>query len=115
MNYSDIINTLSNADIDVALPAAKQGICTSPYVVVQSSGTYPYAISRSLCYSLVTVRCFVPLNSYQLLDTLVRSVSDALAPLAPDLRATGNQSLHSVNDKFRAHECSVQYLFQHRI
>ena len=38
------------------------------------------------------------------------SVKDALRALEPDLRPTGNDGVHLINDKFRAHEGSVQYM-----
>ena len=48
MNYFDIVNTLYRSGLDVALPGARQGVCTSPYVVVQDGGTFRYAQSAGL-------------------------------------------------------------------
>ena len=114
MNYSDIIHTLSDAGLDVALPGAKQDVCTSPYVVVQDAGTYPFAGAPALGYSLFTVHCYVPLRAYRQLPILIESVKSALAALAPDLRPTGDSGVHLINDKFRAHEGSVQYVILRR-
>lgn len=110
MNYWDIFETLSDAGIDVALPGAKQDICTFPYAVVQDAGTYPYALSPELGYTLITVHCYAPLGSYRQLAILIERVKAALRTLAPDLRPSGKDGVHIINDKFRAHEGSVQYI-----
>ena len=114
MLYSVIINQLADAGIDVALPGAKQEICLAPYAVVQRSGTYHYAQSERLGYSLISVHCYAPLQSYDMLDDLIERVKSALKSLEPDLRPVGNESPHIINDKFRAHEASIDYYFQRR-
>ena len=115
MNYWDIFQTLSDAGIDVALPGAKQDVCTFPYVMVQETGTFPYAVSPGLGYTLMTVHCYAPLGAYRQLDILIDRVKAALLPLAPDLRPSGDQGVHIINDKFRAHHGTVQYLVQKRL
>lgn len=115
MMYGDIKSALSGAGIDVRYPGAKQGICTAPYVVVQMSGTYPYAESNRLGYTLITVHCYAPLPDYSALDELVVRVRAALRPLSPDLRPTGYQTMNTINDRFQAHESSVEYMVQRRI
>ncbi len=112
MNYSDVVNTLSRSGIDVAQPGAKPGICTSPYVVVQNAGTYRYAQSAGLGYTLVSVHCYTPLYAYEQLMILIERVKSALRCLEPDLRYAGNEAVHIINDSFRANEGSVQYLIQ---
>ena len=114
MNYLNIIDELSEAGIDVAFHGAKQDICIAPYVVVQKMGTFPYAQSNALGYSLYSVHCYVPLYGYELLDNLIERVKAALKCLEPDLRPLGSESAHLINDKFRAHEGSIQYMTQRR-
>ena len=115
MTYNDILETLSAAGIEVHFPGAKPEICNSPYVVVQDFGTYDYAQSRRLGYTLIEVHCYVPVGRYPLLDTLVGQVRAALSALSPDLRPTGRESVHIVNDRFRAHECTVEYMVQKKL
>ncbi len=115
MTCYEVTAALAAAGISVYYPAAKQEICREPYVVVQNGGTYRYASSDRLGYSLVAVHCFVPVGRYPLLDRLVGQVREALAPLSPDLRPTGRESAHIVNDRFRAHECTVEYLVQKKL
>lgn len=115
MNYSDITDALSRADIDVALPGARQGVCVSPYAVVQKTGTYRYASSPRLGYTVITVHCYVPLGCYGQLDILIGRVKAALRTLSPDLRPSGSEGIHLINDHFRAHESSVQYMLQKRL
>lgn len=115
MNYINILDELAGAGIDVAFPGAKQGICAAPYVVVQNMGTHRFAQSDGLGYSLYEVHCYVPLADYRLLPLLIERVKAALQPLAPDLRPVGDERVHLINDRFRAHEGSVQYLVQRRL
>lgn len=115
MTYQDIKDTLSAAGIDVRLPGAKQGTCKAPYAVVQMSGTYPYAVSNRLGYTLVTVHCYAPLARYYTLNVLTRQVKAALSALYPDLRPTGNQAMDTINDNFSAHESSVEYMMMKRL
>lgn len=114
MIYADIQNALMTAGIDVRSPAAKQGVCTSPYVVAQDMGTYRYAQSNRLVYTLISVHCYVPLVNYDELSVLVQQVETALEELAPDLRPTGSRGIHTINDKFRAHETYLEYMVQKR-
>ena len=114
MTYNDIVTALKEAGITVYHPGARAGVCTEPYAVVQDSGTYQYAASRRLGYTLVLVHCYAPLQSYDMLDDLIERVKSALKSLEPDLRPAGNESPHIINDKFRAHEASIDYYFQRR-
>ncbi|MBQ9901073.1 MAG: hypothetical protein IJM51_01615 [Clostridia bacterium] len=114
MNYPDIVNRLLDAGIDVAMPGTKQGICTSPYAVVQNAGTFRYAQSDRLGYTLITVHCYVPLYNYEQLDTLLQSVRSSLDALYPDLRFAGNEGAHIINDHFKANEGSLQYIIQRK-
>lgn len=115
MTYNDIMTALAGAGIAVQYPGAKQGVCTSPYVVVQDFGTYPYAQSTHLGYTLIEVHCFVPVGNYPALPLLISQVKAALAPLAADLRPTGGEGTHDINDTFKAHHGTVQYMLQKRL
>lgn len=103
---------LREAGVAVMYPAAKQGICQAPYAVVQDMGTFRYPQSDRLVYTLLAVRCYVPLHDYPALGRLVDTVRAALAPLAPDLRPVGGEGVHTVNEKFHAHETYVEYIIQ---
>ncbi len=115
MTCHEVMAALAAAGISVYYPAAKQEICREPYAVVQNGGTYRYASSDRVGYSLVTVHCYVPVGRYPLLDILVGQVRTALSALSPDLRPTGRESVHIVNDRFRAHECTVEYMVQKKL
>lgn len=115
MTYGDIQKVLLAAGIDVRSPAAKQGVCTSPYVVVQNMGTYRYAQSNRLAYTLISVHCYVPMVNYDGLGKLVRRVGTVLEELEPDLRPTGSKGVHTINDKFKAHETYLEYMVQKRL
>lgn len=115
MTYENIQDALSAAGIEVRYPGIKQGICTSPYAVIQDLGTYPYAESNRLGYTVVGVHCYAPLNQYPELYRLIKRVKSALETLAPDLRPTGNESNHTINNDFRAHESYVEYMIQKRL
>lgn len=115
MTYETIKKVLIAAGVAVYDPGQKIDICTAPYAVVQESGAYPYAESNRLGYALIEVHCYAPLNHYAALDELLGRVRAALAPLAPDLRPTGNEGVHGINEKFRAHEAAVEYMIQKRL
>lgn len=115
MTVEDVKCALSAAGIETHDPGERPGICTSPYVVVRSGGTYAYAVSGRVGYTLIEVHGYVPLPQYAALDALMRRVMAVLAPLAPDLRPTGSQELHTINDKFKAHESTVEYMVQKRL
>lgn len=115
MNYRDIQAALRAAGIEVRDPAAKQGVCSAPYVVVQEMGTYRYAQSDRLAYTLLSVHCYVPVVRYDALEVLVGKVGAALAALAPDLRPTGSKGVHTINDRFRAHETYLEYMVQKKV
>ena len=115
MDYQDIMDGLRRAGIDVRYPGAKQGICNSPYVVVQDYGTYPYAQSAHLGYTLIEVHCYAPVGNYPALPQLIAQVKTALAPFFHDLRPTGDEDIHDINDTFKAHHGTVQYMLQKRL
>lgn len=112
MTYQDIRDALCEAGLEVWNPAARQGVCLKPYVVVQDMGTYRYAQSRQLVYTLIAVHCYVPLHCYDELALLTVRVRNALSGLAPDLRPVGGESVHIINDRFQAHETYLEYVVQ---
>ena len=115
MSYDDIMTALAGAGIAVKHPGAKQGVCSSPYAVVQNYGTYPYAQSTHLGYTLIEIHCYAPIGNYPALPLLISQVKAALAPLAADLRPTGGEGTHDINDTFKAHHGTVQYMLQKRL
>ena len=115
MTYDDIMTALAGAGIAVQYPGAKPGICTSSYAVVQDYGTYPYAQSTHLGYTLIEIHCYAPIGNYPALPLLISQVKAALAPLAADLRPTGGEGTHDINDTFKAHHGTVQYMLQKRL
>ena len=108
MTYDDIMTALAGAGIAVQYPGAKPGICTS-------YGTYPYAQSTHLGYTLIEIHCYAPIGNYPALPLLISQVKAALAPLAADLRPTGGEGTHDINDTFKAHHGTVQYMLQKRL
>ena len=115
MTYDDIVTALAGAGITVKYPGAKQGVCTAPYAVVQDFGTYPYAQSAHLGYTLIQIHCYAPVGNYPALPLLISQVKTALAPLAADLRPTGSEGIHDINDVFKAHTGYVEYILQKRL
>ena len=71
MTYDDTMTALAGAGIAVKYPGAKPGVCTSPYVVVQGFGTYPYAQSTHLGYTLMEIHCYAPVGNYPALLLLI--------------------------------------------
>ena len=115
MTYDDIMTALTGAGITVKYPGAKPGVCSSPYAVVQDYGTYPYAQSTHLGYTLIEIHCYAPIGNYPALPLLISQVKAALAPLAADLRPTGGEGTHDIYDTFKAHHGAVPYILQKRL
>lgn len=108
--YEKIKSQLAAAGVRVYLPGMYKGECREPYVVVQDSGTYSTAETRRSGYSLIAVWCFVPLNQYSLLSSLVTTVKKALYPFHGTLLApTGNEGTHSINNTYKSHTTYVEY------
>lgn len=108
MLYDNVKNALRTAGLTVKLPGQYEAPCKEPYVVVHDGGTYGYAANRHTGYTLLYVRCYVPIDSYSKLQLLMESVKTALAPFS-FIMPTGNEGIHQIDNTYKAHTSYVEY------
>lgn len=109
-----VITALENAGIPAYYPGQHEGICTSPYCVVQSMGSFPEA-GRGPGYEIIRIHLYVPVGRFSLLETLIEQVESALSgPVGQgQLRPYEEVGACLIEEAFRAHtcylDCRVQY------
>jgi len=113
--YDELKQILRDAGMTVQNPGQHPDKCTSPYIVVQNTGTYPSIASNRTGYTLVTVHCYVPLNSYGKLQPLINSVKQAVWPHRSNYRPTGNEGIHVIDQNFMAHTSYIEYQVLRRL
>lgn len=102
---------LMDAQIPVYEPGQYAGQCKVPYVVVQCYGNYPTVQARRLTYTLLLVRCYVPLDGKQTeaLAALAERVRAAMRPMRPQARPTGQEGPHMIEESYKALSCYIEY------
>lgn len=113
MNYSSIEKALISAGIQVKRPGTHEGICHTPYCVVQQHGTYPFAATIHQGYTLYLIHIYVPLDRYTALEQMCALVRHALSKTS--LRPTGNESAAEILDNYKAHTMSLEYMAMREI
>ena len=96
--FNEIYNTLKAADINVYMPAIKQGKCTEPFCVVTNGATDGSDV-------IVDVEVYVPVEKYSLLETTVNSIITALESTA----VLVSISADTIASGIRAHKRTLKY------
>jgi len=104
--YEKALQSLKAAGLDATRPGEKVGRCSAPYVVAYDGGTQP--ISRATGYRVIGVMGLVPLGRRVELDPLLRTAGTALAELG--MRPRGSPAGEAIDDAFRAHTQSIEYV-----
>lgn len=106
--WQQIFLALKNQDIDVYAPGMYVGECTSPYVVLKSSGlTDTNTVSSTL--ATYDIMCYVPKNCYDYLEEYKAKVKSALDTLFPMLRDEHTETSDFYDDGKKAHMVSMTY------
>lgn len=108
--FERIRDTLKTAGLLVYDPGKCPDVCQAQYLVVKPGGTYPFARTNKLGYTLATVFLFVPLAKYEELEPLAVQVQTLLKPLQSQVRPTGNISPDIIEDVYRAHSRTIEYM-----
>lgn len=108
MLYENVKSVLRSAGITVKLPGQYEAPCKESYVVIQNGGTYSYAVGTLTGYTLLYIRCYVPLSNYGKLQPLLERVKTALFPLT-SITPTGNEGIHQIDNTYQAHTSYVEY------
>ena len=106
--WQDIFLHLKSQGFDVYAPGLKVGECTSEYLVVKNDGSSKH-ISFSTDVDLYAVLCYVPKNSYSLLEPLVQRVKSSMKELEPMILPYGSQTPSYYDDSLKAHMVSIEY------
>lgn len=106
--YDKVKQLLRSAGLNVKLPGQYESPCKEPYIVIHDGGTYPYAANALTGYTLLYIRCYVPLDSYSKLQPLVERVKSVLSPEA-FIMPTGNEGIHQIDNTYKAHTTYVEY------
>lgn len=106
--WQDIYNCLNNAGFDAFSPGIKVGDCIAPYVVVKMDISTEHP-SFSTNVDLYSVMCYVPKQSYSMLEPLVREVEDAMKMLEPMILPYGQKQPSFYDDTIKAHMVSIMY------
>lgn len=105
----DIYKALERNDIEVYFPGQHVGDCMSPYVIVKNDGSYEH-VHLSSDRDMYSIMCFVPQNSYSLLEPLVQEVKSVIRKeLYPMIRRYGQQMPSYYDDTIKAHYISIEY------
>lgn len=107
--WKEIYRELKASGIDVYSPGQYEGECKAPYVVLSNSGsslTTNYS-TRTVYYS---VMCYVPLNSYSMLEPYVEEVKEVMKGLFPMIRPDGIETPATLDEELQAHMISVEYM-----
>lgn len=106
--WGDIYRQLKKDGIDVYSPGVKTGDCTSPYVVVSIGGATKHtSFSTDVC--IYNVMCYVPKQSYSMLEPYVRKVEKSMEELRPMILPYGERQPSYYDDSYHAHMVSIQY------
>lgn len=111
--WQRIYSALNNAGLKVYPSGGHNGICMSPYCVVQQAGTYTAGDDKPgrNSYTGYYVHAYAPLGNYLKLPELLDSVRSALNNLEDEhiVYFTGFESIHQIDDKFAAHTAYLEY------
>ena len=107
--WQEIYKKLKDSGIVVYSPGQYEGECRSPYVVVTNSGSSSTTeYSTSIVY--YSVMCYVPLDSYSMLERFVTEVKEVMKEMFPLVRADGVETPATLDEELKAHMISVEYM-----
>lgn len=108
------VNALKEEGVAVYMPSVYEGICTSPYCVVQFLGSYPIS-GAGIGWDVLRVHIYAPIGRHFLLQELKEKVENALAPLVEkgSLRPCEAVGACRVDDTYKAYACYLDYRIQY--
>lgn len=106
------IDALKDGGLTVYLPAVREGVCTSPYCVVQPLGSFP---SGGTGYSLLRIHIYAPAGRFAVLEEQKRKAENAMKPLVESgaVRPCEGVSACAVDDTFKAYAVYLDYRVQY--
>lgn len=108
------IEALKEGGVEVYTPAHHEGVCTSPYCVVQYIGSVPGSPAGT-GYDLLRINLYAPIGRFFLMEELKKKAEDAMAVLikSGSVRPCEGVGACTVNDTYKAHVCYLDYRVQY--
>lgn len=106
--WKDIYLHLQKEGFEVYSPGIKLGECQSPYIVLKNDGSSRHT-SFSTDVDLYSVLCYVPKQSYSLLEPFVQKVKRCMKNLEPLILPYGSQTSSYYDESIKAHMVSIEY------
>lgn len=106
--WQDIFTHLKDNKFEVYSPGIKVGECMAPYVVIKNDGSSKHS-SFSTDVDLYSVMCYVPKQSYSILEPFVQQVKKAMKELEPMILPYGSQTPSYYDESVKAHMVSIEY------
>ncbi len=110
----ECVNALKAGGLTVHMPASHEGVCMSPYCVVQYLGAYPNS-GAGTGEQVLRIHLYAPIGQFFLVKELKDRAEAALQPLVESgsLRPCEGVGVCNVNDTFKAHACYLDYRVQY--
>ncbi len=104
------VNALKEGGLSVYMPSSHEGVCTSPYCVVQFLGSYPRS-GMGTGYDVLRVHLYVPIGRFALMEELLKKAENAMLPLIESsaVRPCEGIGACTVDDTYKAHACCLDY------
>lgn len=106
--WKDIYLHLQEEGFEVYSPGIKLGECQSPYIVIKNDGSSKHT-SFSTNVDLYSVLCYVPKQSYSLLEPFVQEVKKCMKGLEPLILPYGSQTSSYYDESIKAHMINIEY------
>lgn len=107
MIIQDIRDAIQGDGIDCFYPGQHKGECTKEYVVVKTGGTISTDVSSER--PIYTIMCYVPVNKYSKLETLIFNTKKSIKKVFPLVSYIGNETASYYDEDVKAHMISFQY------
>lgn len=111
--WQDIFSHLHDEGFEVYGPNSKQGECLSEYIVVKNNGSSRFGNmihgNISSDSDLYSIMCYVPRNSYSILEPFVQRVKASMRKIKPLVLPYGSQTPSFYDDSVKAHMISIEY------
>lgn len=106
--WKDIYLHLQKEGFEVYSPGIKIGECQSPYIVIKNDGSSKHT-SFSTNVDLYSILCYVPKQSYSLLEPFVQKLKKSMKDLEPLILPYGSQTSSYYDESIKAHMISIEY------
>ncbi len=107
------IDALRKGGLTVYTPASHDGVCASPYCVVQYLGSVLHS-SAGTGIDMLRIHIYAPIGRFFLIEEMREKTEKAMRPLIESGAVRPCESVGAcvVDDTFKAHSCYLDYRVQ---